>query len=591
MKSKDNVKTRFKLYKAGKMWLIAGTTFLALAGLGSVAVHADSNNLNTQSAQSTVATNQYVKVESTQSQDNNVVTVQNNDVTTPAQSDSNKQDNSATDSKNATIPAQTDSNKQDNSAAENKNATPAQSDSNKQDNSAAENKNATPAQSDSNKQDNSATDSKDATPAQSDSNKQDNSATDNKNAADQANSTSVNSDTTSNTNANNQKVALLAADNQPDGWNTDHTQYTQGGQLLTGVHNIDGTYYDFDENHNIIKNNYVQSQWGLWYMFGDDGRISTDVTAWSGTYYYFDHSTYLRVDNDYVQSRWGDWYLFGNNGQVASGVNVWSGTYYYFDPITHLRVDNNYVQSQWGLWYMFGNDGRIVTKVTPWVGTYYYFDPETYLRVDNSYVQSQWGLWYLFGDNGQIVKGLHELNGKQYFFDSNTYLMVKEHWANIGNEWRYFDGNGQLTSTDFVTSIANGAMQTWYEYGVLPSVSIAQAICESNWGTAAPGNNLFGIKGSYNGQSQLLWTWEVYNGQSVHIKDWFRVYPTVNESVNDHGSFLYENSRYNNLLWDNNYYSVCNKLHQDGYATAPTYANTLINIIHASGLDQFDEGL
>ena len=505
MQSKDNVKTRFKLYKAGKMWLIAGTTFLALAGLGSVAVHADSNNVNSQSK---VPTNQDVKVESTQSQDNNVVTVQNNDVTTPAQADSNKQDNSATDSKNATIPAQTDSNKQDNSAAENK----------------------------------------DATPAQSDSNKQDNSATDNKNAADQANSTSVNSDTTSNTNANNQKVALLAADNQPDGWNTDHTQYTQGGQLLTGVHNIDGTYYDFDENHNIVKNNYVQSQWGLWYMFGNDGRIATKVTPWAGTYYYFDPLTYLRVDNNYVQSQWGSWYLFGNDGRVQSGVQRWAGTYYYFDPTTYLRVDNAYVQSQWGAWYMFGNDGR-------------------------------------------IVSGFHELNGQQYFFDLNTYQMVKEHWANTGSEWRYFDGNGQLTSTDFVTSIANGAMQTWYEYGVLPSVSIAQAICESNWGTAAPGNNLFGIKGSYNGQSQLLWTWEVYNGQSVHIKDWFRVYPTVNESVNDHGSFLYENSRYNNLLWDNNYYSVCNKLHQDGYATAPTYANTLINIIHASGLDQFDEGL
>ena len=345
MKSKDNVKTRFKLYKAGKMWLIAGTTFLALAGLGSVAVHADSNNLNTQSAQSTVETNQDVKVESTQSQDNNVVTVQNNDVTTPAQADSNKQDNSATDSKNATVPAQTDSNKQDNSAAENK----------------------------------------DATPAQSDSNKQDNSATDNKNAADQANSTSVNSDTTSNTNANNQKVALLAADNQTDGWNTDHTQYTQGGQLLTGVHNIDGTYYDFDENHNIVKNNYVQSQWGLWYMFGDDGRISTDVTAWSGTYYYFDHSTYLRVDNDYVQSRWGDWYMFGNDGRVASGVTAWNGTYYYFDPITHLRVDNNYVQSQWGLWYMFGNDGRIVTGLVDWYGSKYYFDENTYTKVTNDW--------------------------------------------------------------------------------------------------------------------------------------------------------------------------------------------------------------
>ena len=338
MKSKDNVKTRFKLYKAGKMWLIAGTTFLALAGLGSVAVHADSNNLNTQSAQSTVATNQDVKVESTQSQDNNVVTVQNNDVTTPAQTDSSKQDNSATDSKNAT-PAQSDSNKQDNSATDNKNATPAQTDSNKQDNSAAENKNATPAQSDSNKQDNSATDSKDATPAQSDSNKQDNY---NKNAADQANSTSVNSDTTSNTDANNQKVALLAADNQTDGWNTDHTQYTQGGQLLTGVHNIDGTYYDFDENHNIVKNNYVQSQWGLWYMFGNDGRIATKVTPWAGTYYYFDPLTYLRVDNNYVQSQWGLWYMFGNDGRIVTGLVDWYGSKYYFDENTYTKVTNDW---------------------------------------------------------------------------------------------------------------------------------------------------------------------------------------------------------------------------------------------------------
>ena len=443
MQSKDNVKTRFKLYKAGKMWLIAGTTFLALAGLGSVAVHADSNNLNTQSAQSTVATNQDVKVESTQSQDNNVVTVQNNDVTTPAQSDSNKQDNSATDSKNATIPAQTDSNKQDNSAAENK----------------------------------------DATPAQTDSNKQDNSATDNKNAADQANSTSVNSDTTSNTNANNQKVALLAADNQTDGWNTDHTQYTQGGQLLTGVHNIDGTYYDFDENHNIVKNNYVQSQWGLWYMFGNDGRIATKVTPWAGTYYYFDPSTYLRVDNDYRQSQWGSWYLFGNDGHVQSGVQRWAGTYYYFDPTTYLRVDDDYVTSQWGLKYMFGKDGRIVSdlykwdkknqwyyfdpvtylavtnnyikandgnwylftadgtaasKVAPWAGTYYYFDPVTHLRVDNAYVQSQWGDWYMFGPDGRIVTGLKEWYGSTYYFDPTTYLKVTNKWVN----GQYFGADG-----------------------------------------------------------------------------------------------------------------------------------------------------
>ena len=459
MQSKDNVKTRFKLYKAGKMWLIAGTTFLALAGLGSVAVHADSNNLNTQSAQSTVATNQDVKVESTQSQDNNVVTVQNNDVTTPAQYDSNKQDNSATDNKNATIPAQTDSNKQDNSAAENKDATPAQSDSNKQDNSA--------------------TDSKDATPAQSDSNKQDNSATDNKNAADQANSTSVNSDTTSNTNANNQKVALLAADNQPDGWNTDHTQYTQGGQLLTGVHNIDGTYYDFDENHNIVKNNYVQSQWGDWYMFGDDGRIATKVTPWAGTYYYFDPLTYLRVDNNYVQSQWGLWYMFGNDGRIATKVTPWAGTYYYFDPLTYLRVDNNYVQSQWGSWYLFGNDGRVQSGVQRWAGTYYYFDPTTYLRVDDDYVTSQWGLKYMFGKDGRIVSDLYKWDKKNqwYYFDPVTYLAVTNNYikANDGN-WYLFTADGTAAS-----KVAPWA-GTYYYFDPITHLRVDNDYVQSQWG-------------------------------------------------------------------------------------------------------------
>ena len=78
-------------------------------------------------------------------------------------------------------------------------------------------------------------------------------------------------------------------------------------------------------------------------MFGHDGRIVTKVYPWAGTYYYFDPTTYLRVDNDYRQSQWGDWYLFGNDGRIQTGVQRWAGTYYYFDPTTYLRVDNDYV--------------------------------------------------------------------------------------------------------------------------------------------------------------------------------------------------------------------------------------------------------
>lgn len=140
----------------------------------------------------------------------------------------------------------------------------------------------------------------------------------------------------------------------------------------------------------------------------------------------------------------------------------------------------------------------------------------------------------------------------------------------------------------FIESIAPGAIQTWNEYGILPSVTVAQAAVESGWGSSAPANNLFGIKGSYNGQSVTLRTREVYNGRSTYIYDNFRAYPSRNESVEDHGRFLAVNSRYSNLRGDTNYVNVTNNLQRDGYATDPSYAATLQSIIRNFNLTQLD---
>ena len=122
-----------------------------------------------------------------------------------------------------------------------------------------------------------------------------------------------------------------------------------------------------------------------WYLV-DNGVVQSGVQKWAGTYYYFNPQNYLRVDNDYVQSQWGDWYLFGNDGRILTGVQKWAGSYYYFDPVTYLKVTNSYRQSQWGDWYMFGPDGRIVSGLYNWLGNLYYFDPVTYLKVTNQYV-------------------------------------------------------------------------------------------------------------------------------------------------------------------------------------------------------------
>ena len=153
----------------------------------------------------------------------------------------------------------------------------------------------------------------------------------------------------------------------------------------------------------------------------------------------------------------------------------------------------------------------------------------------------------------------------------------------------YFSSNAK--SQNFVESVAQGAINGWTKYGVLPSVTVAQAILESGWGQSAlstQAHNLFGIKGSYNGQYVTMQTREVYNGQSYYIYDNFRKYANNSESVEDHGNFLYSNSRYANLLGDQSYASVARKLQADGYATDPSYASSLIKLVEMYNLTQLD---
>ena len=151
----------------------------------------------------------------------------------------------------------------------------------------------------------------------------------------------------------------------------------------------------------------------------------------------------------------------------------------------------------------------------------------------------------------------------------------------------------QLTPAEiaFLNSIHTGAIQTWHQYGVLPSLTAAQAIIESKWGQsslAAQYHNLFGIKGSFNGHSVYLPTNEDYGGGVVIITAPFRVYDNNAQSLEDHGRFFVDNSRYHNLLWKTNYRDVTYLVKADGYATAPNYTAVLNSVIESYGLNAWD---
>lgn len=146
-----------------------------------------------------------------------------------------------------------------------------------------------------------------------------------------------------------------------------------------------------------------------------------------------------------------------------------------------------------------------------------------------------------------------------------------------------------MNQTEFINLVEPGAVRGWTDKKILPSVSIAQAILESGWGRYAPGNNLFGIKANgWNGQTQLLSTHEYIGGKYVAVKATFRAYASWADSIADHAAFLSVNKRYANLIGCTDYKRVCQMLQADGYATSPTYAQSLIALIEQYKLYQYD---
>ncbi|WP_185913053.1 mucin-binding protein, partial [Limosilactobacillus reuteri] len=113
---------------------------------------------------------------------------------------------------------------------------------------------------------------------------------------------------------------------------------TPSDNNVTGWRNSsDGNHYVYyKDNQPLAGRRYVSlptinGVGTSWYLV-DNGVVQSGVQKWAGTYYYFDPVTYLKVTNDYRQSQWGSWYLFGNDGRILTGVQKWAGSYYYFDP-------------------------------------------------------------------------------------------------------------------------------------------------------------------------------------------------------------------------------------------------------------------
>ena len=142
--------------------------------------------------------------------------------------------------------------------------------------------------------------------------------------------------------------------------------------------------------------------------------------------------------------------------------------------------------------------------------------------------------------------------------------------------------------------------------GVLASVSLAQFLLESAYGKselAQKANNCFGMKTSlsgntwsgsvWNGDKYIKETSEFENGKYKTITADFRKYPCIEDSIEDHSAYLLgamngNKKRYEGLKGCTDPAKAIQIIKDGGYATSPTYVESVLNLIDKYNLTQYD---
>ncbi|MDQ3812142.1 MAG: glucosaminidase domain-containing protein, partial [Chloroflexota bacterium] len=148
---------------------------------------------------------------------------------------------------------------------------------------------------------------------------------------------------------------------------------------------------------------------------------------------------------------------------------------------------------------------------------------------------------------------------------------------------------------EFINAVGAAAQRSRKLTGVPASVTVAQAILESDWGRSRltrQGNNLFGIKAlSGPGPAGVitLATWEHVDGDDVVVQAPFKAYYSLEDSIDDHGRFFMRNGRYvRALALGSDAREFARQIQEAGYATDPGYASKLIGLMDRYDLYRFD---
>ena len=145
-----------------------------------------------------------------------------------------------------------------------------------------------------------------------------------------------------------------------------------------------------------------------------------------------------------------------------------------------------------------------------------------------------------------------------------------------------------MNREDFFAEFAPLAQEVGKKYDLYPSVILAQAAVESNFGESDLSkhyNNYFGIEG----EGVVLPTMEMEGEEEKMVQDGFRTYGSVRESFYDYGKLIAKAPRYEAVRTAESAEAYARALYPAGYSTNPRYGDILIRTMEAYNLKTYDE--
>ena len=231
------------------------------------------------------------------------------------------------------------------------------------------------------------------------------------------------------------------------------------GQMQYGQKNIKGNWYNFDTYNGAMKTGFVTipSQNKTVYYSEDKaklGQMQYGKTEVKGKTYYFD--TYNGAMKKGLTNINGNNYYFDNSGVMATGQKNISGNWYMFNAQGIMQTGFVHIPSQNKTVY-YSKDknklGQMLYGQKNINGRWYNFDTfDGAMKTGFVYIPNQNKTVY-YDENqstlGQMKYGFQNIKGKTYYFDTFDGSM-KTGQKNIKGNWYMFDSKGAM-KVGFVT--------------------------------------------------------------------------------------------------------------------------------------------